>query len=412
MTGDLRTSRVVGVLSWKRGGQALFIVLVGFPFLLSGCGSTKSLVKKSLDPGSIVSKLKADFGNRTKKSKPVAKSGSYPPLPLEEDGPRVRRFIRHYAYQQRGTMRRYLARAEEYLPMVSRVAQENGLPKEVAYLFLLESGANPDARSPANALGMWQFMPATARSYGLRVDSWVDERLDPEKSTRAAMVYLKDLYGMFGCWRLALSAYNSGENKLNRVLCQEDANEYDEICSSRRLKKETREFWPKFQAIARIARNPRKYGFLPLRIRPRRDRFEEVEVRGCYSLKTLAQLAGLLEDELKELNPALLRRMTPPTGLAYRVRVPRQKKRILVARLERAPKDAPKGQVVHVVHKGDSVWKLVRRYRVTRAQLASFNPDVNLSRKLRRGERLVIPVQKKKRQRTRSRKRKRLSSLD
>ena len=82
-------------------------------------------------------------------------------------------------------------------------------------------------------------MPATARSYGLRVDSWVDERLDPRRSTQAAITYLKDLYGMFGCWRLALSAYNSSENKMNKVLCQEDANEYDEICSSRHLKRES-----------------------------------------------------------------------------------------------------------------------------------------------------------------------------
>jgi membrane-bound lytic murein transglycosylase D len=412
LEGYLGTSWIEGILSWKRGGRALFVVLVGFPFLLAGCGSTRSLVKKSLDPGSLISKLRADSKDRTKKTEPAAKSGSYPPLPLQEDSPRVRRFIRHYGYKQRGTMRRYLARAEKYLPMVSRVAKENGLPKEVGYLFLLESGANPGARSRSNALGMWQFMPATARSYGLRVDSWVDERLDPEKSTRAAMVYLKDLYGMFGCWRLAFSAYNSGENKLNRVLCQEDADEYEEICSSRRLKRETREFWPRFQAIARIARNPRKFGFLAPRLRPEEDRFEEVAVRGSYSLKTLARLAGLMEDELKELNPALLRKMTPPTGPAYTLRVPRHKKRVLLAKLKRAPEDTPKRHVVHVVHKGDSVWKLVRRYRVTRAQLASFNPDVNLRRKLRKGARLVIPVEKRRRKPHKSRKRKRLSRLD
>ena len=109
--------------------------------------------------------------------------------------------------------------------MAKTIAAQSGVPEDIAYLFMLESGANTQARSPANALGMWQFMPATARSYGLRVDSWVDERLDPARSTEAAMLYLKDLYGMFGCWRLALSAYNSGENKLNRVLCQEDAAE-------------------------------------------------------------------------------------------------------------------------------------------------------------------------------------------
>ncbi len=115
-------------------------------------------------------------------------------------------------------MKRYLARAENHLPMVKSIANEHGLPQDLAYLLLLESGGNPEARSPANALGMWQFMPATARSYGLRVDSWVDDRLDPNKSTKAAMLYLKDLYGMFGCWRLALSAFTIPA-RINSIKC-------------------------------------------------------------------------------------------------------------------------------------------------------------------------------------------------
>ena len=236
-------------------------------FGLGGCSTTTSLVKESTPSrlASFLSPLTDNNPAPKKKKKVAAPSSKYPAIPFDEDGPRVRRFIRDYAYKHRETMKRYLARAEDYLPMVTSVAAEHGLPQDVSYLFMLESGANPEARSPANALGMWQFMPATARSYGLRVDSWVDERLDPERSTRAAMLYLKDLYGMFGCWRLAFSAYNSGENKLNRVLCQEDADEYEEICSSRRLKKETREFWPKFQAIAQIAKNPKKYGFQPIK---------------------------------------------------------------------------------------------------------------------------------------------------
>jgi membrane-bound lytic murein transglycosylase D len=309
-------------------------------------------------------------------------------------------------------MKRYLARADQYLPMVKAIAKENGLPEEIGYLFMLESGANPEARSPANALGMWQFMPATARNYGLRVDSWVDERLDPEQSTRAAMLYLKDLYGMFGCWRLALSAYNSGENKLNKVLCQEDANEYEEICSSRRLKKETREFWPRFQAIAQIAMNPKKYGFSTPRMkRYQRTPQEIITVRGTYALDTLAELVDVPEELLAEMNPGLIRGMTPGKRPFYSVRLPAGKRVRLAQILYRTPTDRAGDQIVHVVHRGDSVGKILRRYRIDRAQLASLNPDVNFRRALRRGARIIIPVEKKASP-SRSQKRQRISRLN
>ncbi len=220
------------------GRRALVFCLFGASLIAGGCATNTAVVKKSLDPKPFLTNsiCKAIFSSDSPKCAPKAGNGAFPVVPLDETSPTVKNFVREYAYGQRETMKRYLAQADQYLPMVKSLIRKNGLPEDLAYLFLLESGANPEARSPANALGMWQFMPATARSYGLRVDSWVDERLDPRRSTQAAITYLKDLYGMFGCWRLALSAYNSGENKMNKVLCQEDANEYDEICSSRHLK--------------------------------------------------------------------------------------------------------------------------------------------------------------------------------
>ena len=230
---------------------------------IAGCGSSLNLVRKdNLNSSSLTGAIAKAFTFGSGKSSANGnKLGTYPPIPIEPNEPRVRKFLREYGYEHRNTTRSYLAQAQKYLPMVNQQIREHHLPQELAYLFLLESGANPDARSRANALGMWQFMPATARSYGLRVDSYVDERLDPVKSTNAALIYLKDLYGMFGSWRLALSAYNSGENKLNRVLCKEDTDEYEDICSSRMLKRETKEFLPRFQALAIIAKNPEKYGF-------------------------------------------------------------------------------------------------------------------------------------------------------
>lgn len=386
--------------------------------LIAGCGSTSALIKKQ-QPGSL--SLSSDLamlfrGGKKKQSPPTEKvaapsAQSLPPLPIEEAGPRVRRFVREYAYEQRRTMRQYLDGTERHLPMVKAVAKENGLPSDVAYLVMLESGGNPEARSPANALGMWQFMPATARNYGLRVDSWVDERLDPEKSSKAAMLYLKDLYSMFGCWRLALSAYNSGENKLNKVLCQEDATEYDEICSSRNLKRETKEFWPRFQAIAQIARAPEKYGF------PRRDekKFARnhafVPVQGCYSFRTLARLMDVDADHLRELNPALVRGMTPPGDDSYPLRVPLEKKELLARSLVGKPSEEPRSHIVHVVNRGDSITKILKRYHVERADLTGSNPDVNFRRRLRMGDKIIIPVMKKEPPRVKPPSSSRLSSI-
>jgi len=290
-------------------------------------------------------------------------------------------------------MRHYLARAEKYLPTVKAAVREHGLPEDIACLVMLESGANPEARSPANALGMWQFMPATARSYGLRVDSWVDERLDPEKSTKAAMLYLKDLYGMFGCWRLALSAYNSGENKLNKVLCKEDANEYDEICRSRSLKKETREFFPRFQAMAHIARNPEKYGFPPRSEKTREVKHEFVTIDGNYSLKSLASAMKLSPEQLSDINPALIRGQTP-NGSPYPLRVPVGKKEILVAQLENIPSESREAHIVHVIHTKENVYQICKRYQTDKAQLAALNPDVNFRRRLRAGCKIVVPAPK------------------
>lgn len=367
---------------------------------LSGCGSTAALVKDNLkDPPFLVNAFsRAIFlGKEPKKdSADTCKTADYPDIPADENNPRVRRFIREYAYNSRETMKTYLARSQSYLPMVKKIAREHGVPEDISYLFLLESGANPEARSPANALGMWQFMPDTARSYGLRVDSWVDERLDPKKSTKAAVTYLKDLYGMFGCWRLALSAYNSGENKLNKVLCQEDAEDYDEICSSRMLKRETKEFFPRFLAIAHIAKNPQKYGFAPLKEKAVAENDELAPIEGSYSLATIAECLGCSSEKLADMNPALVRNMTPPHGGPYSLRVPLGKRQVLVSNLKEREPEPTERQTVHVVNRGDNLHRICKRYGIDKTRLAELNPDVNLRRRLRRGAKLVVPIARAK----------------
>jgi len=373
--------------------RADFMLLAVSLFMLGGCGSTATVVKENLDFKPMVANAfsRAISLGSTAKPTGTSKPTTYPAVPNDQNDPRVRKFVREYAYNQRETMKAYLARAGEYLPMVTSIVKESSLPDDIAYLVLLESGANPEARSPANALGMWQFMPSTARSYGLRVDSWVDERLDPWKSTKAAMLYLKDLYSTFGCWRLALSAYNSGENKLNKVLCQEDASEYDEICSSRKLRRETREFFPRFQAMSLIAKNPAKFGFSLVNNHENARQHELITIEGPYALDALASCCEVPYERLAELNPALVRNTTPPEGPSYSLRVPLGKKAVLLAKLKDIPTESVQQNIVHVVARGENVHKIMRRYKISKARLAELNPDVNFRRKLRFGSRIVLP---------------------
>jgi membrane-bound lytic murein transglycosylase D len=383
----------VGAGTWRLVNRTAALIVCAF--ILSGCGASKAIVKKAPSRGLGASTFFASLfdGPEHKREKPVkiSKADHLPAIPMDKDGPRVRKFIRRYSEEDRRTMRVYMDRAEHYLPMVKRMASEHGLPEDVAYLFILESGGDPQARSRSNALGLWQFMPSTARSYGLRVDSWVDERLDPEKSTKVAMMYLKDLYGMFGCWRLALSAYNSGEKKLNRVLCQEDADQYEQICSSRKLKRETREFWPRFRAIAHIAKKPENYGFRALKRTISRPATSIVRLKGGYSITGLARESGVPASKLAALNPALLRGMTPPGEDYYELVTPAGTEKIIESRLGAVPRINRSRHVIHVVNKGDSIWGITRKYKITRDQLAGLNPDINLSKTLRAGVKLIVP---------------------
>jgi membrane-bound lytic murein transglycosylase D len=184
---------------------------------------------------------------------------------------------------------------------------------------MIESGFNPAAVSRAGAKGLWQFMERTARRYGLRVDAWVDERLDPEKSTEAAADYLKDLFGQFGHWFLAQAAYNAGEMKVARAVERTGSSDFWTIARGRWLREETKQFVPQIQAATLIAREPERYGF---QITPEEQvAYEVVSVPASVKLAEVAALAGLPPEALRDLNMELRRGATPPGG-PYALKVP------------------------------------------------------------------------------------------
>src|SRR2546427_10983904 len=232
----------------------------------------------------------------------------------------VRYFLDLFTRSRREVVETWMGRSGRYLGMIQEVFRSQGLPPALASTAMIESGFAPRAVSSARAKGLWQFMAPTARRYGLRVDRWVDERLDPEKSTVAAAAYLRDLYRQFGSWELAHAAYNAGEGKVIRAIRVTGSSNFWNLTRTKHLRRETREYVPAIQAATLIGRDPDQYGFAvggdPW------DDTERVSVPPSTDLRRLAADAGLSPEMLRGLNPTLVRGMTPP-GTPWEIRVPR-----------------------------------------------------------------------------------------
>jgi len=180
----------------------------------------------------------------------------------------VQNYLVYFSKDRKKVMQRWLARAPQYLPMIKGIFQEYGLPEDLAYLAMIESGFNPNARSSAGAVGMWQFIKGTGRRYGLVIDNYIDERLNPEKSTRAAARYLLDLYKRFGSWYLAAASYNCGEMRVQRELGKSSNRNFWELSANKCLPNETKNYVPQMIAATIIAKNPEKFGFTNLPAQP------------------------------------------------------------------------------------------------------------------------------------------------
>lgn len=249
--------------------------------------------------------------------------------------PSVQGHIHYFNTSIRSRFEQWLVRLSRYRPLVDSIFSEFDLPSDLIYLSLVESGFNPYAYSRARATGPWQFMKGTAKLYGLRVDSYVDERRDPIKSTVAAARYLRDLYDLFGTWPLAMAAYNAGEGKVMRALQKAQADSFTDIAKTRLIRRETREYVPRFMAATIIARNPDRYGFPNEDVTP--HQFEEVAVRRPIHLKSIANVTGIPYQELRLLNPELKRDATPPDGTYYFLKVPVGTKATVEKLMDRIP---------------------------------------------------------------------------
>ncbi|HHE46921.1 MAG TPA: hypothetical protein ENL08_04375, partial [Bacteroidetes bacterium] len=239
-----------------------------------------------------------------------------PPVPMVINR-RVERAITYFQTKGRKVMQKWLDRSAEMIPVILPILQEEGLPDDLIYLSMIESGFNIRAYSYAHAAGPWQFISATGRKFGLDIDWWYDERRDPALSTRAAAAYLRTLYAMFNDWYLAMAAYNCGEGKVRRHVRYYG----DDYWSLRRLPRQTRNYIPTYIAATIIAKSPELYGFYkPEPIPP--AGFERVVIRECVDLGALAGAAGTDVATLRKLNPAIVRWCTPPNRDSIRVNLP------------------------------------------------------------------------------------------
>ncbi|MFQ5950049.1 MAG: LysM peptidoglycan-binding domain-containing protein [Nitrospiria bacterium] len=285
----------------------------------------------------------------------------------------VERYIVLFQTRLRDHFEKWLIRSGRYVPMMREILHTHGLPQDLVYLALIESGFNPRAFSRSRASGPWQFIKGTGRRYGLRINRWMDERRDPVKSTNAAARYLKDLYEMFGSWPLAMASYNGGEGRVKRALKRTKAKDFWELRTSWRLRRETRNYVPKFMAAILIAKNPEKYGFHVDYDEPLH--YEAVEIRQPTYLSSIAKASGISVKEIKEFNPELKRMITPPHLSNYRLKLPPGKKEVFLANFK---PEAEKKVVIgrrfkHRVRKGETATSIARKYGVRVRELLSAN---------------------------------------
>ena len=303
----------------------------------------------------------------------------------------VASYINFFTNSKRGrnTLINGWQRAGRYREMIFRILKEEGVPQDLFYLAQAESGFHPVAVSRVGARGMWQFMHYTAPLYDLKKNWWVDDRQDPEKSTRAAARHLKDLFKQFGDWWLAMAAYNSGAGNVQRAVQRTGYADFWELYKRNVLPKETKNYVPIIVAMTIVAKNPSQYGLSDVAIEPP---LEPDVVRTDYAvdLRLVAEATDSTLEEIADLNPALIRRVTP-RDQPYELKLPHGTKEKFEQAVAAIPEDKRVSWRYHKVADGETLATIAKRYRVTPAAISQVN-NVSTGEEVAVDSRLVIPV--------------------
>ncbi|HET7789984.1 MAG TPA: LysM peptidoglycan-binding domain-containing protein [Gemmatimonadales bacterium] len=309
---------------------------------------------------------------------------------------RVLQYLEFFQTDARDRFAIWLTRLGRYEGFIRSRLRAHGLPEDMVYLTLIESGLSNTAVSHSRAVGMWQFMAGTARLYGLTVDPWVDERRDPFRATDAAARYLSDLVQRLGSVYLAAAAYDAGEGRIERGIGRLPGDvdsvsdhTFFQLADRRYLRRETRDYVPKLIAAALIAKQPERYGFTGIEPLPPLV-FDEIVVPDATGLDVVARLADTTVAAILELNPQFIRGITPP-GRSVTVRVPRGRGELVAERYDSLPATDRVTFLDHFVTRGQTLSDIAKRYHVTVAMIQSANPHLRPSA-LRVGQRIIVPM--------------------
>ncbi|PYM62574.1 MAG: lytic transglycosylase [Candidatus Rokuibacteriota bacterium] len=352
----------------------------------------RGVAASDAEPGSLPDSLARELSGPLFEDPRAERTISLPPgIPVPDYPliitPSVETLIQIFTARDRERFGRWIARSGRYLDMIQRIFRARGLPEELAYTAMIESGFSPYAVSRVGAKGMWQFMEGTARRYGLTVNRWVDERLDPVRATVAAAQYLGDLYDMFGHWFLAQAAYNAGEARIAKAIQRTGTSDFWALTRTPHLPDETKLFVPQILAATVITREPARFGF---DVDPAPAlAYEDVPVARSLDLETVARLAGVAEERVRELNPSLVARVTPPTG-EYTLRLPEGTGARFTAALEATPSGELTVWGLHRVGRSQTLAEIARLYRISPQRLTEVNHLVG--GRLRGIAELIVPV--------------------
>ncbi len=316
--------------------------------------------------------------------------GNFKEIPMTMNG-HVEQEIKLFQTLERDFFIESYKRSGKYRQEIVKALKEAGIPEEISWLPLIESGFKVRALSRSRALGLWQFIPSTGYKFGLKRNSWIDERLDPAKATAAAIAYLKELHGMFGDWATVLAAYNCGEGSVSRVIRDQKINYLDNFWDFyERLPRETARYFPRFLAVLTILKDPGKYGFA-LEEPDKPALYDTVTIERTIHLKSVSDRLRISLEELTTLNPELRRDATP--DVPYALKVPTGKKDDLLAGLDSMPKWSPPkmAYVLHRVRRGETLSLIALRYRTSIQRIMEANRMMR-GHYIRVGQRLRIPL--------------------
>jgi len=301
----------------------------------------------------------------------------------------VDRNISLFAERIRDKFALYLGRSGKYLEVMKDILRKKDVPEDIVFLSLIESGFNPNAYSVAHAAGPWQFIASTAKRYGLEINWWKDERRDPVKSTEAAADYLKDLYGMFGSWNLAMAAYNAGEGKIMKAIKRNKSEDYWDLLDTEHIRTETKEYVPRFIAASMIAANPKDFGFEEIEYHQPLA-YDEIEISSPMDLAVAADCAGTSIEEIKRLNPELRRWCTPPDADSYVLKIPEGTRERFIEKLVSIPERERFTIDRYMVQKGDTFKRISHKTGIPTDVILALNATGKII-PLKQGSTIYLP---------------------